>query len=250
MKTVHLILSTVMALHLAAPVASGQAAPATEGWRFQISPYLWGPGFEGRVGILDRQTEVDASFRDMLGDLNFGFTAVFEANRNRFVTLTDLVYFNLSTEEATPGPLFSSVNAIQRSLVVDSGAGYRIAGSEAAFFDVIGGIRFWRVNGELELRPGVLPGTEVERTRNWVDGTLALRGKWSFSPVWYIRGYGDIGGGGSNLTYQLVGVAGASISDKVAIAFGYRRLNVNYNKDSFLFDTKMEGPVIGVAFKF
>jgi hypothetical protein len=251
--TVYLILSTVIGLHLFAPVTSGQtpsSAPSTEGWRFQLTPYLWGSGFNGRVGIGDRQAAVDASFSDLVEELDFGFMGVFEARRNRLVTATDLVYFNLSTEEATPGPLFSSVNATQKTLVVNPGAGYRIAGSDAAFVDVIGGIRFWRLKTELELRPGVLPGADREAKRDWVDGVFAVRGKWKLSPAWYISGKGDIGGGGSNLTYQFFGVAGASIADKVDIAFGYRRLNVNYNKDNVLFDTKMEGPVVGVVFKF
>src|SRR5262245_44248345 len=203
LKAVHLILSAVLCVHLFAPMTSAQTpASSTEGWRFRLTPYLWAPGFDGRVGIGERQTDVDASFRDLFKHLKMGFTGVFEADRNRFVALTDVIYLNLDTEKATPGPLFSSVKAIQKSFVLDSDAGFRIVGSDAAFVDVIGGIRFWHVNAELEFRPGVLPGTDIERTRNWVDGTFALRGKWSFSPVWYISGYGDIGGGGSNLTYQ------------------------------------------------
>ena len=65
-----------------------------------------------------------------------------------------------------------------------------------------------------------------------------------------LTGYGDIGGGGSNLTYQIIGAAGADLGEHYALVFGYRYLNVNYNKDRFLFDTGMGGPIFGFAFKF
>ena len=77
-----------------------------------------------------------------------------------------------------------------------------------------------------------------------------MKGKRRLSPTWYLAGYGDIGGGGSNLAYQLVGIAGADIGKRYALVFGYRYLNVDYNKDRFLFDTGMGGPVVGFAFKF
>ena len=44
--------------------------------------------------------------------------------------------------------------------------------------------------------------------------------------------------------------AGADIGKRYALVFGYRYLNVDYNKDRFLFDTGMGGPVFGFAFKF
>jgi hypothetical protein len=216
----------------------------------RLTPYLWGSGFKGRVGIGDRSADVDASFSDILRELNFGFMGTLEADRDKFVTATDLMYMNLSDEHATPEPLFSGVNVVQKSFILSPEAGYRIVGSEAAFLDVLGGIRWWHVTGELHFEPGRLREIEVSDSRNWVDGIFGLRGKADLSPTWYVSGYGDIGGGGSNLTYQIRGIAGANIGSRSALVFGYRYLNVVYNKDEFLFDTGMRGPVIGFTFKF
>jgi hypothetical protein len=118
----------------------------TEGWRFQVAPYLWGSGFKGTVAIGDRGADVDASFSDILSQLNFGFMGILEATRDRFVTATDLVYINLSDEKATPGPLFSSVEAGSRLFMLAPEAGFRIAGSDTAFVDALGGVRFWNFN--------------------------------------------------------------------------------------------------------
>jgi hypothetical protein len=227
-----------------------QPAPKSEGWRVRVIPYLWGSDFKGRVGIGERSADVDASFFDLLKELNFGFMGTVEADRGRFTTVTDLVYINLSDEHATPGPLFSSVDAVEKSFILSPAAGYRVAGSESAFVDVLGGIRFWRVNGELKFEPGILGGLDLSNSRNWVDGVFALRGKTRLSNTWSVNGYADIGGGGSNLTYQVVGTASADLGRRYAIVLGYRYLNVAYNKDRFLYDTGMGGPILGFAIKF
>jgi hypothetical protein len=252
MKKVYFLLCLIVGLLLNAPETSAQSASqgSSEGWRFQAIPYFWGSDFKGRVGIGDRSADVDASFSDIFEELNFAVMGTFQAKRDRFVTLADVMYLNLSDEKATPGPLFSSVDAIQRTFIFGPQAGYRLVGSESAFMDVLGGIRFWHVNGELKFATGLLPGIDVEGDRNWVDGIFGLRGSYPLSSTWYISGYGDIGGGGSNLTYQILGTAGANIGERYAIVFGYRRLDVNYNKDRFLFDNAMGGPIVGFAIKF
>ena len=218
--------------------------------KFNSAPFLWGSGFKGRVGILDRSTQVNASFNDILDSVDFGFMGVLETNRGRFVTAADLVYIKLSDTTATPGPLLSNVESVDKTFIASPRVGYRIAGSDAAFVDALGGLRLWNLSSELHFESGTLSEIDLQGDRSWVDGIVALRGKMKLSPAWAIFGYGDIGGGGANLTYQLLGVATASIGDHAAFAFGYRYLNVNYNKDRFLFDTAMGGPVIGLVFNF
>ena len=99
------------------PGPSSQSPPSSEGWRVQVIPYLWGSDFKGRVGIGDRSADVDASFRDLFRELNFAFMGLIEANKDKFTTFTDIVYMNLSDERATPGPLFSSVDAVDKTLI-------------------------------------------------------------------------------------------------------------------------------------
>jgi hypothetical protein len=160
------------------------------------------------------------------------------------------MYMKLSDDHATPGPLFSNADVTDKLLIFTPEAGYRLAGSESSFVDVLGGIRFWHVNGDLKFEPGILSGIEVSDSRNWVDGIFALRGKKRLSEKWSLSGYGDIGGGGSNLTYQLVGAAGANLGSRYTVLLGYRHLHVAYNKDRFLFDSGMGGPIFGFAIKF
>lgn len=238
----------------AAQPASSQAsqpAPSSlEPWRVRLIPYFWGPDFKGRVGIGDRAADVDASFADIIRMANFGVMATLEADRNRFTTLVDTIYMNLSDEHATPGPLFSSADVVTKPFILTPVGGYKLIESGDSGLDVLGGIRFWRIDGELNLKPGILEGVDVSDSRNWVDGIFALKGRVRATPTWYFAGYGDIGGGGSNLTYQLLAVAGHDIGRRYALILGYRHLHVAYNKDRFLFNTGMGGPIIGLSIRF
>ena len=115
---------------------------------------------------------------------------------------------------------------------------------------MLGGIRYWHVTGELEFRPGLLPGVEVSRSRGWVDAVGGIRARVALSKSWFITGKADLGGGGSKFTYQLFGGVGYKLGDHFALFGGYRDLNVNYDKNDFLFDMSLHGPIIGVSIRF
>ena len=233
-----------------ATTASPQAA-AADAWQFQFTPYLWIVSITGRAGIGPLVTDTSTSVTNSNVELNFGFMGTLEAHKNRFVILTDLQYSDLSTERGNPGPLFSSTRASFKTFVFDPEIGYRILDNgKGAFVDVLGGIRYWHVNGDLQFRAGVLPAVEVSRSRGWVDGVAGLRGKAALSPRWFLSGKADLGGGGSNFTYQLFGGVGLNLGKRFALVGGYRDLNVNYNKDGFLFDMSLHGPVVGLGIKF
>ena len=238
----------------AATTKSANATPpqtSSDGWQFQLTPYLFIPTISGRTGIGDRVIETDASITDSGIELNFGFMATFEARKDKFVILTDLLYADLATERGNPGPFFSSTRASFKAFVLDPEVGYRILDNgEGAFVDVLGGIRYWNIDATLAFGAGILPATEVSRSRGWVDGIAGLRGRAALSERWFVTGKADLGGGGSNFTYQLFGGVGFAITKRVALIGGYRDLSVNYNKDGFLFDMSLHGPIFGLGFKF
>lgn len=229
----------------------GPQAASADAWQFQFTPYLWIASISGRAGIGNLITDTNTSVTDSGVELNFGFMSTFEARKNKFVILTDVQYSDLSTEKGNPGPLFSSSRGSFKTFVLDPEVGYRILDNgKGAFVDVLGGIRYWHLNATLAFSAGLLPGVEVSRSRSWVDGVVGLRGKAALSQRWFVVGKADLGGGGSNFTYQLFGGVGLNVGQRLALIAGYRDLNVNYNKDGFLFDMSLHGPVLGFGFKF
>ena len=45
-------------------------------------------------------------------------------------------------------------------------------------------------------------------------------------------------------------VSESTLESDIALVGGYRDLNVNYNKDGFLFDMSLHGPILGFGIKF
>jgi hypothetical protein len=229
-------------------------APAPQGstdkWEFQFVPYLWFAGLKGQVGIGDRVADVDADFGDIFDKLNFGFMAAFEARKGRLGLFSDLLYLKVSAENATPGALFSSVKLTQKVFMFEEAVAYRLYEKGGSSVDAMAGIRFWHLNTRLLFTAGISPEVEADRSKNWVDGLAGLRGRAYVSKNIFVLGRGDVGGGGSDLTYQLIGGGGLTFRERFSFLLVYRYLHVNYDRDNFLFDIGIKGPAIGFGIKF
>ena len=221
-------------------------------WQFQFSPYFWLAGLHGTGGVGNRTANVDESFSDVFDALNFAFMATFEARKGKFISLTDLEYVSVSDEKATPGPLFSTVDAGFKTFIFDQEVGYRLLENpeKGASLDVLGGARIWRVKTDFEFGAGILPATRTEGSRSWVDAVGGLRGKMALSQKLFLTGKFDLGGGGSKFTWQVFGGAGYNLNPKIALIFGYRVLDVDYDRNNFVYDMNQRGPIIGIGFRF
>jgi opacity protein-like surface antigen len=232
-----------------APPAS-QPAPADK-WRFVISPYFWMAGLHGEVGRPNRTIQVDERFSEIFDSLKFAFMGVFEARKGKWGMQADFEYVSLEDEKATPGPLFSNAKAKIKTVVFTPEVAYRLYDNgKGSFVQALGGIRIWHISSDLSFGAGVLPATEIDTSRNWVDGVVGLRGKAALSEKVFVMGRFDVGGGGSKFTYQLFGGLGYNVTNRVALVFGYRDLDVNYDKDNFRYDTSQRGPIMGLGFRF
>jgi len=84
--------------------AQSQAGRPASDWEFRLTPYLWFAGFTGTVGAGGRTADIDAPFRDVFDELNFGAMVNFEARKNRFTTLVDGFYVSLTDEKSISIP--------------------------------------------------------------------------------------------------------------------------------------------------
>ena len=232
----------------------GSAKPATgdDKWHFVFSPYFWMAGLHGTTGGSNRTIHVDESFGDIFHALKFAFMGVFEAHKGKWAMQTDVEFVSLDDDKATPGPLFSSANAKIKTFVFTPEAGYKIYNDpdKGSFVQVLGGTRIWHISTDLTFNAGILPAVQTNQSRSWVDGVVGLRGKAALSEKVFFLGRFDVGGGGSKFTYQVFGGLGYSITEKIALIGGYRALDVNYDKNNFLYDTNQRGPIVGIGFKF
>jgi hypothetical protein len=232
------------------PASSRTQAPSSDKWQFMVAPYLWIAGIGGTLGVGDITTEVDASFSDILDSFSFGFMGVFEARKNKFMLITDLLYIRLEETKSASGPLFSALTAESKTFMLSPVVGYRLAEKEGASLDALIGIRFWHTSTRLELEPGLLAGRVRENSKNWADVIGGLRGQVHLTRIFSLIGRVDLGGGGSDFTYNLFGGVGIDVSKSVSLFAGYRYLHIKYDRDDFLFDGAFKGTVLGAAFRF
>jgi len=250
--TTSVTVSTATAKSTSSPETTVPQTVDPDKWQFLFSPYFWMAGLHGTTGGPNRTVEVDESFGDIFESLKFAFMGVFEAHKNKWAIQTDVEFVSLEDEKATPGPLFSSATAKIKTFVFTPEVGYKIYSDpdKGSFVEVLGGTRIWHISSDLTFNAGLLPTVLTKNSRSWVDGVVGMRGKAALSEKFFFIGRFDVGGGGSKFTYQLFGGLGYNLNKKVALVGGYRALDVNYDKNNFLYDTNQRGPIVGLGFRF
>jgi hypothetical protein len=241
----------VLACFALAPASAQSAPPASPtGWQFQITPYLWGSGLSGDVGVGKLQaTGVEASFSDILSDLHFAFMGAFEARTGRWGFLTDAIYVDLSASKPTPNGLFGNADVSLTDQIYTALGMYRVSDGKCKV-DVLFGPRYSSLDTDLTLTSGVAAGRTASGGVSWWDAIGGARLTWQSEKGWLVSGYADIGGGSDDFTWEAVAAGGYRFKKLVTLSLGYRYLSVDYDDDRVVYDMAMAGPFLGVGFRF
>jgi hypothetical protein len=235
-----------LVLGLLASASRGLAAQATaepEGWRITFTPYVWMSGFKGTVGVGSNISEVDVSFTEGAEDFEFGFAGLLEIRRHPWVLRTDFFYVSLSDEQATSAG--NTLTVGQDELMLHPEVGYTLLARPWGGVDGLIGARYWNLGVDLSG-----PSQGVSADRNWVDGTVGANFHYQPGEKWRFVAKADLGAGGSDLTWQLYGGAGYNLGRCCALVAAWRHLDVDYDKDAFLYDVQLSGPTVGVTLRF
>ena len=173
------------AADLVSPVTPELKPEETEqGWTYAIAPYFWAAGLSGDVGSFGLPTvEVDAKFGDILKNLDFAAMATAEARYDRYSIFGDIQYVKISAGNGTPrGVVATSVDLTSETFSGLIGAGYSVLQSDAGRLDLVGGVKVWSVNNDLDFHGGILDGVSASDGKTWVDGLVGVRANYSFTP--------------------------------------------------------------------
>jgi hypothetical protein len=184
--------------------ARGAASPSSSSagqsdWHITWVPaYLWLSAVDGNLGVLGKTIPVNAGFSDVFDKLNIGYMTALDIRKNRIGVLTDFEYVNLSSDEiSTPfGVLFSSAHTDSRQYILDPEVYGRVYDSPKGYVDTLGGIRYWHLRSNLDLRPGLLPAFNASDSRDWVDPVMGARFRVNLKKGWFAMLKGDAGGFG------------------------------------------------------
>ena len=233
--------------------AGWTSVPAEAQWDSEVGIYLWAIGLDGDMTIQGVTASADASFSDLVDRLDFGFSLHVETRKvnTNWTMFFDAYISQLGDDLATPPGEFDLDMAF-----VELGAAYR-AGK---VFDVMFGVRYVTFDGLLRIRPqtpGPLQTTlQAGDEQSFVDPMIGGRllkpigQKWVFQARADVAGFGI--GDGSELTANLMLMGVYQVSERAALRFGYRWMDIDYENtdDLFAMDVTAQGPVLATSFNF
>jgi hypothetical protein len=245
----------------AAPHVAPQATP--DKWQFEITPYFFGAGLDGTVGVTGVTGDVDMGIGDILDRLDSAFMGMVEVRKKQWGILFDGIYMNLKAESTRswqgPGGLGTATGQLSTDLtqkVYNLAYAKRVV-DEGTRADLILGTRFTQLESHLNLvvtSGGLLPGgvRSVSDEQSWWDPIFGFRMILPFAEHWSSVLYADLGGFGvgSDLTSQgLVGINWDMTNHFVA-KIGYRYIFADYSDDGFVWEMAAHGPYAGVGIRF
>lgn len=133
--------------------------------------------------------------------------------------------------------------------VLASLAGFwRVARTERWSVDALAGLRYWSIDTALSLRGAV----SVERGERWADPLIGARANLRLGQRWRLEAGGDVGGVGvgSDLQWEAVGRVPFAVTDRVAVAAGWRHLAFDYEEGDFALDATLSGPFLAIDLGF
>jgi hypothetical protein len=249
--------------------AQSGAAAAPDAWTWRANIYAWFPNVKSAANFPipggGATIDIDADPDGYLSKLQFAFMGSLEARKGDWSIFGDVVTFDFGntrsnvTSVSVGGvsmPLPTSVNlsADFSGTVAELGAGYSIVRTTTDTVDVIAGVRYLRLKAGLDWSlaaapPGIPLAGHSERTRDFWDGVVGIRGRSDFAERWYVSYYADIGAGSSERTWQAFAGVGYHFGWGDVLA-GYRYLTYEFDDAKPVADIRFGGPLVGVGFRF
>jgi hypothetical protein len=218
-----------------------------DAWQFSVTPYAWLAAEQGRVGTGGNVSEVDLSFGDVLDQVDLGLRGVFEARHRRWVGLLDLMYSSLAADQENAT---QTVRSLLDQVTLQPELGYTVLERPWGGIDALAGARFWSFSLDILVIEGSTENEVASGDQQWLDGTVGARLRYSPSRPWHLFLKGDVGAGGSDFTWQVLGGGGVDVGSCCAALAVYRHLDVDYESEDFVNDVYLTGPALGFEIRF
>lgn len=283
---VALTLGSIRAEAADLPPATTPVPPVmTSAWTFRFTPYGWLTSLSGSQTVRGRSVNVDASFVDIMdatiedGGTLIGLMGDLEARNGPFSIYGNFAWTKIGidrsgvrTRAASPdisGAVGAAAKITFSMAILEVGATYEVARFGSVGFDVLGGARYWHQRAQLSFdRIGTFDTSDLSLASdvaiarsgavNWLDGFVGARMRVAVAPGQELFVRGDIGGGGSNFSWQAIAGYGFDFAEKNGVTYsgivGYRALYVDYDKGEgrrrYAFDMLQHGPIVGLSLRF
>ena len=233
-----------------------------------IAPYAWAAGVNGQVGVGNQVVNIDVTPGEVLSNLGKVDGALMlhsEVGRGDWGFILDANLIRAGTSVTTPP---AQVGVTLQQTLIEALGTYRLievsdywVDGKSATVDLLAGVRIYEFSNLLAVSPfnPMLPTVPLGMSSSWVDMVIGGRAKAPITKTLDVFGRADIGGFGigssSILAWNLIGGVDWKISQCASLSAGYRELNINKTGTGaggmpFVFDAKLYGPFMAVAFQF
>jgi hypothetical protein len=226
--------------------AGSVSAQGSDTWEFQLAPlYLWAVDMGGTMTVMGEETPFEIKFADAAENLEATFTVHFEAWKGDWGLLADVSWLDLGGEMPLPVPLPDTEPVVEiefQQTMVELGAFYRFATNTSIIF----GARYTSLDPKVTLPMEAV----IDPSQSWTDAFLGLVWRPQISKRWTFAGRFDIAAGGSNVTYNASAILDWQIGRFLALDFGYRYLDTDYEDSGagFAYDATQQGPLVALRF--
>lgn len=231
-------------------MSSASAQDADAGWLHSVTLYFMGAGLDGESQIGAVTADIDATFSDIIENLEFGAMAAYHAEKGPWGFTVDGVFMGLGG--GATGPLGARFDVDVDQLVVAADVSYRFN----ARLEALAGLRYNSLDMGVAVQTPGGASAEASQKEEWVDPYLGARLTAPFADQWAFVLRGDVGGFGvgADLAWQAVARFEWHRSESASISFGYRIYDVEYEvgagSDLFRYDLATSGPLAGVSWRF
>ena len=158
----------------------------------------------------------------------------------------------LSTEGISGSPLFSGTEIKTDIAYGTTALSYRLPRLGKLNTELLAGARIWYAANEIEFKPGAAPGFTADNSRTWADPLVGALLRYDLTRHWFGVVQGDVGGfgAGSKLSWSVFGGVGYRFTNWCSATVGYRYFHVDYDKENFLTNANVQGPLLGLGFHF
>ena len=243
------ILFTLLAAYQAPAQGSDQLD-----WK--ITPYLWGINLDGTMAVGRLEQDVNASFSDILSNMDFGASLIAEVGKGKHAVHFDYSYLRLKPDptefESPPFPPGSELKSKLTVNIFETGYNYRLDGYSLVF-----GARYMDLNLKMTpvlTGPGPIDPDPLQAGPSWWDAFVGIKTHNEISANWDFDFYGTVGAGQSDWPWTLQAMFARRFSNNNRLGLGVRIWSIDYsnNKNEFekysRIDTRIYGFLIGYEF--
>src|SRR5262245_3646489 len=193
------------------------------------------------------EAEAEASFSQLLENLDWAAASFVSARKGPWLVLGDFSYAALAVEDTVAG---STVEIDSDTSWISLAGGYTWTNDAGGTLDLFAGARYMAVKNDAK-SSGVITSSSG-KNEDWLDPLVGVQVRSQVAESIDLGLLVDFAGFGvgSDLTYEILPSMSWRFSKTLALHFGYRWMDTDFEDSDFAYDVTQAGWILGLGIAF